>query len=111
MLDSRAVNKVVEKNPGVMPNIEASMQRLGQARRHASLDMFQGFWQTPLAPDFRRSRGGLYTPTHVPQGVLNAAAYFQAIMTTLLEGLHCVVWVDDVVYGGMMRMTYLIRWG
>eukprot|EP00903_Cladosiphon_okamuranus_P015275 g14116.t1 len=103
--DFRAVNKVVEKNPGVMPNLEASMQRLGKATCYGSLDMLQGYWQMPLAPASQEiftivGPGGLYTPTRVPQGVLNATSYFQSTMTTLLEGLNCMVWVDDVIYWG-----------
>ena len=41
---------------------------------------------------------GLFTPTRVPQGVLNATSYFQGVMTDLLCGLDCKVWVDDVFY-------------
>ena len=44
--------------------------------------------------------GGLYTPTRVPQGVLNATSYFQATMTVLLEDLYSMVWVDDVIHWG-----------
>ena len=39
---------------------------------------------------------GLFTPTHVPQGVLNATAYFQGVMIKLMGGLNCKVWVDIV---------------
>lgn len=44
--------------------------------------------------------GELCTPTRVPQGVLNAKAYFQAVMADVLKGLlghTCLVRVDDVV--------------
>ena len=40
----------------------------------------------------------LFTPTRVPQGVLNATAYFQGIMTELLVGIKCKIWVDDVCF-------------
>ena len=67
--------------------------------------MLQGYWQMPLAPESQEmftiaGPGGLYTPTRVPQGVLNATSYFQATMTSLLSGLNCMVWVDDVIYWG-----------
>ena len=32
---------------------------------------------------------GMFTPTRVPQGVLNARSYFQAIMTERLDGIKC----------------------
>ena len=41
---------------------------------------------------------GLFTPTRVPQGVLNATAYFQGVMTELLVGSKCKIWVDDVFF-------------
>ena len=40
---------------------------------------------------------GLFTPTRVPQGVLNATAYFQGVMTELV-GIKCKIWVDDVCF-------------
>eukprot|EP00903_Cladosiphon_okamuranus_P017435 g16059.t1 len=103
--DFRGVNNAVEKSPGVMPNQEESMHRLSEATCYGSLDMLQGYWQMPLAPDSQEiftivGPGGLYTPTRVPQGVLNATSYFQATMTELLDGLNCMVWVDDVIYWG-----------
>eukprot|EP00903_Cladosiphon_okamuranus_P006086 g5996.t1 len=103
--DFRGVNNAVEKSPGVMPNREESMHRLSEATCYGSLDMLQGYWQMPLAPDSQEiftivGPGGLYTPTRVPQGVLNATSYSQATMTELLDGLNCMVWVDDVIYWG-----------
>jgi len=42
----------------------------------------------------------MFTPTRVPQGVLNATSYFQGVMANLLDGLKCKIWVDDVfLYG------------
>ena len=57
----------------------------------------------PLAPEAQEvftivTPDGLFTPTRVPQGVLNATSYFQGVMTDLLCGLDCKVWVDDVFY-------------
>lgn len=74
-----------------MPNQEAEMQRMGQATCYGSLDMLQGYWQMPVAPKSQAfftiaGPGGLFTPTRVPKGMLNATSYFQVTMTTLLEG-------------------------
>ena len=33
--------------------------------------------------------------------MLNATSYFQATLTRVLEGLNCMVWVDDVIYWGL----------
>ena len=55
---------------------------------------------------------GLYTPTRVPQGVLNATAYFQGVMQKVLSELVneiCLVWVDDVVIWGNSDSELLER--
>ena len=99
MIDFRAANQKVKKVPGVMYNQKASMAKLSEARFYGSLDLLQGHWQRPLAPDAQEictttTPGGLYTPMRVPQGILNATSYFQATLTRVLEGLNCVVWVS-----------------
>ena len=42
---------------------------------------------------------GLFTPTRVPEGVMNAASYFQGMMMEVLGNLvgrACLIYVDDV---------------
>lgn len=96
-----AVNSQIEKVPVVMTNQETDMAQLIRARvwkaRHAS-----GLLATPLSVEAQAvftitTPTGLYTHLRVPQGVL---CYFQAVLTLLLESLHCEVWVDYVVYLG-----------
>lgn len=100
--DYSAVNAQVEKSPGVMPNHE-DMRDLMGARFFGKLDLLQGYWQMPLSPEAQdiftmATSDGLFTPTRVPQGVLNATAYFQGVLTDVLRGLKCKVWVDDVFF-------------
>ena len=66
------------------------------------LDMLQGYWQMSLAAEAQEvftiaTPEGLFTPTRVPLSFLNATVYFQGVMTELLAGLNCKVWVDDIV--------------
>ena len=95
MSDYKAVNAQVEESPGVMPNQEADMVDLLSALFFfAKLDLLQGYWQMSLAEEAREiftitTPLGLFTPTRVPQGVLNATAYFQGVMTELLVGIKC----------------------
>ena len=94
--DVRADNQQVEKVPGVMPNQEASMAKLSEVRFYGSLDLLQCYWQCPRAPNGQEiytiaTPGGLYTPTRVPQGILNATSYFQATNTRVLLGFNCMV--------------------
>ena len=79
------------------------MVDLLSARFFGKLDLLQGYWQMPLAEEAREiftitTPLGLFTPTRVPQGVLNATAYFQGVMTELLVGIKCKIWVDDVFF-------------
>ena len=83
-----------------MPNQEDMRELLG-GKCFWKLDLLQWYWQMPLAPDAPGvftivTPDGLVTPSRVPQGVLNAASYFQSVMSDLLRGLDCSVWVDDV---------------
>ena len=73
------------------------------ARFFGKLDLLQGYWQIPLAEEAREiftitTPLGLLTPTRVPQGVQNATAYIQGVMTELLVGIECKIWVDDVFF-------------
>ena len=104
--DFRAANQRVEKVPGVMPNQEASMAKLSEAKLYGSLILLQGYWQCPMAPEEQEiftiaTPGGLYTPTRVPQEILNATSCFQATLIRVLEGMNCMIWVDDMIYWGL----------
>ena len=99
LVSDRAVNKQIEKVPGIIPNQEVEMADFRGATCFGKLDMLLGYWQMPLVFTIAISEG-LFTPTHVPQGVLNATTYFQGVMTELLAGLNCKVWVDDNVWLG-----------
>ena len=101
----RAVNKQIEKVSGVMPNQEMEMADLLAATCFGKFDMLQGYWQMSLAAEAQEvftiaTPEGLFTLTRVLQGVLNATAYFQGMMTELLAGLNCKVWVDGIVWWG-----------
>ena len=112
MSDCRAVNKQIEKVSGVMPNQEEEMADLRGATCFGKLDMLQGCWQMPLAAEAQEvftiaTPEDLFTPTCVLQGVLNATAHFQGVMTALLAGLNCKVWVDDIMWWGADEDNFL----
>ena len=70
--DIRAANQRVEKVRGGMPNQEASMAKLSEAKFCGSLDLFARLLAMPLTPESQEiftiaTPGGLYTPTRVPQ--------------------------------------------
>ena len=79
------------------------MVDLLSARLFGKLDLLQGYWQMPLVEEASEiltitAPHGLFTPTRVRQGVLNATAYFQGVTTKLLVGIQCKLWVDDVFF-------------
>ena len=101
--DYKAVNERVEKSPGVMPKTEADMVDLLSACLFGKLDLLQGCWQRPLAEEAREiftitTPLILFTPTRVPQEVQNATAYFEGVMTELLVGIKCNIWVDGLYF-------------
>ena len=115
--DYRAVNATIEPAAFPMPNLESMPGLFAQAQAFCTLDLLQGYWQMPLDPQAQElftmvTTEGLYTPTRVPQGVLNATAYFQGVMQKVLSGLVneiCLVWVDDVVIWGNSDSELLER--
>lgn len=73
------------------------MARLHKAHLFGKLDLLQGCCQCPVAVPAQGvfTCSGLFTPTRVPQGVLNATVY---LLTQALDGLNGMVWFDDIVY-------------
>ena len=81
--DYQAVNSQVEQSPGVMSNQE-DMRELLEAKCFGKLDLLQGYWQMPSAPEAQEvitvvAPDGLFTPTRVLQRVLHATSYFQGV--------------------------------
>ncbi|CAN0489230.1 unnamed protein product, partial [Discosporangium mesarthrocarpum] len=104
--DFRAINSRTENCPFPMPNAEAMTIALSQ---QATLSK----WICSRATGNPLSQGGqdiytmvtegLFSPTRVPQGVLNVTSHFHAQMTAVSKGLLnkiCLLWVDDVVIWG-----------
>ena len=97
-----------------MPRLEELGYLLRGAGAVFALDMIQGYWQMPLHENAQEmfimvTAGGLFTPTRVPQGVLNATAYFQAIMSEVLKGWWSVcVWCGWTTWssGGAMQLNW-----
>ena len=116
--DYRAVNATIEQAAFPMPHLESMPSLFAQAKAFCTLDLLQGYWQMPLRPEAQElftmvTTSGLFTPTRVPQGVLNATAYFQSVMHEVLDGLIrkvCLVWVDDVVIWGTLAKSWCNGW-
>ena len=69
--DYQAVNSQVEQSPGVMPH-QGDMRVLLGAKSFGKLDLLQGYWQMPFAPEAQEvftiiTPEGWFTSTRVPQ--------------------------------------------
>ncbi|CAN0420185.1 unnamed protein product, partial [Scytosiphon promiscuus] len=83
--DYQAMNSQVEQSPGVMTN-HKNMGDLPGEKYFGKLDLLQGYWQMPLAPEVQEiftmaTPEELFTPTRAPQGVTTC---FQGVITDLL---------------------------
>ena len=100
-----------------MPRLEEATAGFSGAPALCSRDLLQGYWQMPLGAESQELftiilPSGLYTPTRVPQKMINATAYFQSTMAGVLEGLinHvCMVWVDDLNIWGSSNTDDLVN--
>ena len=98
------INDQCELVPGPMRNPEIEGRKCAGAVAFCMIDCLQGYWQCPLAEEAREyftfvTGNGLFTPTRVSQGVINATAYFQGMMIEVLGNLvgrACFIYMDDV---------------
>ena len=72
--DNRAVNKQIEKVPGVMPNQEAETADLRGATCFVKIKILQKYLQMPLEAEAQEvftiaTSEGLFIPTRVPLSV------------------------------------------
>ena len=87
-----------------MRNPEIEGEKCAGAVAFCTMDCLRGYWQCPLAQEAREyltfvTGDSLFTPTRVPQGVMNATSYFQGIMMEVLGNLvgrACLIYMDDV---------------
>ena len=75
-----------------MRNPEIEGQKCVGAVAFCTMDCLQGYWQCPLVEEAREyftfvTGDGLFTPTRVQQGVMNATSYFQGMMMEVLGNL------------------------
>ena len=103
-VDYRRLNSVSEADTHPMPRIDDLIDRLRDARYISALDLTQGYWQVPVAPQACSRTAsttpfGLYQFTVMPFGLQGAPATFQRMMDMLLKGIreYAEVYLDDLV--------------
>lgn len=104
-IDYPAATKQTEPVPAPMALLKLVDELFTGLQAFRTLGLLQGYWQCHLAVEAQEqfttvTNKGLFTPIRVPQGVLNATACLQGMMTSVLGGLieHVyVVYFDDVL--------------
>ena len=104
VVDFSPISGQCELVPGPMRNPEIESEKCAGAVAFCTMDRLQRYWQCPLAKEAHEyftfvTEGGLFTPTRVPQGVINATSDFQGMMMEVsgnLVGRVCLIYVDDV---------------
>ena len=81
-VDFPPINGQCELVPGPMRNPEVEGEKCVGAVDFCTMACLQGYWQCPLAEEAREyftlvTEDSLFTPTRVPQGVMNATSYFR----------------------------------
>ena len=107
-VDLRAVNSKTVASAWPMPMFETLADHLKGSACYATLDLWKGYWQFPLAEDKQEifsfmTHEGVFTPTRIIQGSKNGTNFFQSGLSECLRDLlykGVLLWVDDVlVYG------------
>lgn len=103
--DYRAVNKQTDIFPFPMPHVDDIINDTGGCAVFSCLDLCKGFWQVPLAEETKQYTAfvtpfDLYEYNRLPFGWKNSSAWFQKLMTSVLEpyiGKFVHVYIDDIL--------------
>ena len=100
------MNEKLDAIVGLMPFMHEIFERLIGSIGFGSYDAYKGFWQFLLHEDCRElfsfmTPDGIYTPTRVVQGSLDASLHFQCGISECLGDLWKTshdAWVDDILH-------------
>ena len=86
-VDYRRLNRVTTRDVYPMPRLD-DIERLGGSRFFSTLDLENGFWQVPVAPEYRAKTAfitsdGLWKFKRLPFGLPGSFATFQRLMNTI----------------------------
>jgi len=105
-IDFRKVNEVTEPDAYPLPQIHATLDKLRGAKYLTTLDLQQGYWQIPVAPESRAVTAftvpgrGLMQFRVMPFGLHSAPATFQRLLDSILGPElepHVFIYLDDII--------------
>ena len=109
-VDYRKLNDCTIKDVYPLPRVSDILDSLAGSKLYASLDLYRGFWQVPLAKEDRQKTSficpdGLFQFKRMGFGLCNGPSAFQRMMDQILGSLKwliCLVYLDDVLVGPSM---------
>lgn len=110
--DYTMLNQYVLRERFILPDVEETLARLGEARVYTKLDANSGFHQCPLAEESQLlttfiTPFGRYAYRRLPFGISSAPEIFHRKMTQLLDGLEGVFChMDDVLILGRTQQEH-----
>ena len=115
-IDFRKVNAVTKPDAYPLPHITATLDKLRGAKYLSTLDLKNGYWQVPLAPESRPITAftipgrGLMQFRVMPFGLHSAPATFQRLLDSILGPElepHVFVYLDDIIIASPTFDTHL----
>lgn len=114
VVDFRKLNDVTVGDSFPIPVISEILDALGKSKYFSTIDCASGFHQVPVRKEDQpktafSTREGHFQYRRMPFGLKGAPATFQRLMTTVLsgiQGIKCLVYLDDVVVFGENLSTH-----
>jgi transposase InsO family protein len=115
-VDYRRLNSVTEMDPAPVPNMKATLSRMGGNVWFSCCDLLSSFWQQPLCENDRPKTAfsiyglGQFQWKVVPMGLKNSPQTQQRAMEQLLSGLNpsrVMCFIDDILVAGQTFEEHL----
>ena len=103
VIDYRALNKVTRKSIWPMPKVEDIFSKLNRGTYFTTLDLCAGYHHIPLDKSSIpktafNSPFSKYEYVKVPFGLVQAPAYFQELMTSILKDFpFAIAYLDNII--------------
>ena len=112
-IDFWRLNVWTQKDAFPLPQIHNAIYALSGSKYYMTVDLFSGFWQTPMEESSKQYMAftvgtlGFFQCKWMPFRLCNTPATFQQLMTNCLGELNyltCLVYLDEVIiYSGMQE--------
>ena len=105
-INFQKLNAKTREDTFLLPRIHDAIDALSGSKYYTTVDLFSGFWQTPMEEYLKQYTAftvgtlGFFQCEHMPFGLCNTPATFQHLLTNCLGELNyltCLVYLDDVV--------------